>query len=364
MQVTVGYSKKNEALDAVKEATEKINHAEGILFQSPFGMLKEVATLLHEKYPNVPLIGTGATTYFGKEASDKVLVIVAFVGGCKIKSGVICNLSTAPLHDIMPLKKAVSELGAKGDSAVCLEYCTNDEERLVSTMNVELLKDDVAIAGGSVFGTPAGQKPCVCVDGELYEDACCWLLIKSTTGKIRTYTERIYEIPEQATMHVATKVDLKTKDLIMLDNRPAAEVYANELGISKNQIVDNVFKNPLGRIVGDDVYIISQYEVGANGSMRSYKRVCENDTICFLELQDYASINDETCKRIKAENKSVSLVFTINCIYRHLFFEKEKYLPTLLDNMGKLGTHVGVVGGGEQYRKQHVNQTMVCVVFE
>ncbi|MBE5905884.1 MAG: hypothetical protein E7277_03695 [Lachnospiraceae bacterium] len=364
MQISIGYSKNKNVDTAVAEATTKIKAAEGIFFQCPFAMLKGVSEQIHAKFPGVPTIGTGATTYYEGEASDQILVVVAFESGCKVRSGVIRNLSKAPLVDIMPLKKSISELGAKGDNAVCLEYCTNDEERLVSTMNVELSKEKVAIAGGTVFGTPNGQKSCVCVDGVLYEDACCWLLVKSTSGKIRTYAEQIYAVPENAKFHVATKVNLATKELLTLDNRPAAEVYANELGISKNQIVDNVFKNPLGRIVGDDVYIISQYEVGSSGSLRSYKRVCENDAICILELLDYKQINEDTCRMIRQENSHISFVFSINCIYRHLFYQQENFLPQLLRNMSNIGPHVGVVGGGEQYRKQHVNQTMVCVVFE
>ncbi|MBQ3798395.1 MAG: hypothetical protein II842_19320, partial [Butyrivibrio sp.] len=59
-------------------------------------------------------------------------------------------------------------------------------------------------------------------------------------------------MPENAKTHVATKVNLAKKELCTLDNKPAADVYANELGISRSGIVDNVFKNPLGRIVGDD----------------------------------------------------------------------------------------------------------------
>ena len=32
--------------------------------------------------------------------------------------------------------------------------------------------------------------------------------------------------------------------------------------------------------------------------------------------------------------------------------------------MAELGNHVGIIGGGEQFNNQHVNQTMVCAVFE
>ena len=363
MQVKVGKSKSADAEAAVKEATSGISSAAGILFQSSFEQLEAVSTLLSQKFPNVPLIGTGGTSYIGTESTDKILIVVAFESGANIRAGVLRYLSTSPLYDIMGLESALSEVRPGQQDTVCLEYCTNDEERLVTTMNVALEKSKVPVLGGTVFGTPAGKKSRVCVNGELYDDACAWMVIKNTSGKIRTYSENIYAVPENAKPHVATKVNLAKKELVSLDNRPAADVYASELGISRNSIVGNVFKNPLGRIVGDDTYIISQYEVSSNGGLVNYKKVSENDTICILELQDYRAINERTRDRIKSDGR-ISFIYSVNCIYRHLFFTDERYLGTFLGDMARLGNHVGIVGGGEQYKKQHVNQTMVCAVFE
>ncbi len=364
MQVKVGKSKNSNAEAAVKEATSGISSAVGILFQSSFEQLEEVSSLLARQYPGVPLIGTGGTTYIESDSTDKILVVVAFESGANIRAGVLRFLSTSPVFDIVDLEKAVSDVRPGKQDSVCLEYCTNDEERLVTTMNMALGKSSVPVLGGTVFGTPEGETSKVCVNGVLYEDACAWMLIKSTSGKIRTYSENIYAMPENAITHVATKVNLKNRELITLDNKPAADVYASELGISKNAIVDNVFKNPLGRIVGDDTYIISQYNVNSGGGIISYKRITENDTICILELQDYKAINEQTRARIRSENSRISFVFSVNCAYRHLFFTSERYLSTFLTDMSRLGRHVGIVGGGEQYKQQHVNQTMVCAVFE
>ncbi len=364
MQVTIGKSKASDATSAVREATSQISSPNGLFFQSAFNQLEDVAKILSEKYPNVPMIGTGATTYIDSDATDKILVVVAFGSDATVKTGYLRYLSTSPLYDIMNLEKAVSDIHPGQNDTVCLEYCTNDEERLVTSMNVALEKESIPLVGGTVFGTPESTKSMVCVNGKLYPDACAWMLVKNNSGKIRTYSENIYAIPDHAKTHVATKVDLKTKELLELDGRRAADVYSSELGVGNSTIVDNVFQNPLGRIVGDDTYIISQYEVTSNGGLLNYKRVYENDTICFLKLLDYRSINEQTRSRIKSENNRISFIFSVNCIYRHLFFTSENYLPTLLSDMARLGNHVGVVGGGEQYKRQHVNQTQVCVVFE
>ena len=96
--------------------------------------------------------------------------------------------------------------------------------------NVKRLEASVWIGGVPfVSGTLVydGKPPVVAYNGELYEDACVYALIKNTTGKIRVYKENIYE-KTSAQSHFATKVDVSRKALIELDGRPAADVYSAE----------------------------------------------------------------------------------------------------------------------------------------
>lgn len=364
MQTFIGSSTAKDAATAVAEAAKGISNPKMILFFSNYDMLENVTETLREVYPNVPTIGTCGITYHDKDASDKKLIIIAFGSDAEASVGVLRYLSFAPLYDIIGLKDAVKAVSPGDNDSICLEFCTNDEERLVTTMNVILEGEGLTLIGGTVYGVPSGKKAYVAVNGVLYDDACCYAVIKNKSGKIRTYSENIYRLKENAKRHIATKVNMKNKELVQMDYKPASEVYASELGIPKNQIVDNVLENPLGRIIGDEVYICSQYGIGNNGSLINYKRFNENDTVSILQLQDYQSINGETRSKIKAENSNISFVFSVNCIYRHMLFSQKNYLPVFMSDMEALGKHVGVVGGGEQYHTQHVNQTMVCAVFD
>ena len=81
-------------------------------------------------------------------------------------------------------------------------------------------------------------------------------------------------------------------------------------------------------------------------------------------LGDYKATEQQTRQQIQQDASHISLVLSIDCIYRYLLYEKEGYFSTYAKDMASLGPHLGIVGGGEQYNNQHVNQTMVCVVFE
>ena len=364
MQISIGTSIKADVESAVAEVCTKAGTPKFLVLLASFDQFEKASKLVAEKFPNVPMIGTGTISYYETSSSDKRMMLLSFGNDVEVETGVIRNLSTAPMLDIPAMQEKVSKIQAGDSNTICLEFCTNDEERLVTTMNVALERARIPVIGGTVFGYPAGMTPKVLVDGELYSDACCYVLLKNKAGKIRTYSENIFGPMACPRIHIATKVNLGAKELVSLDGHPAADVYCQDADVTRAEIVDNVLTHPLGRIVGDEIFITSPYQVGSNGSLISYKKINENDSIQVLELKDYEEIGAETRRRIRDENNHISFIFSINCIYRHLLYTNRNYLETFIGQMKQVGPHVGVVGGGEQYKRQHVNQTMVCAVFE
>ena len=117
-------------------------------------------------------------------------------------------------------------------------------------------------------------------------------------------------------------------------------------------------------MVDDEVFISSMYEVTPSGSLICYKRINENDQIYTLKLLDYREINKASIEQMRDMCGNPSLIFSVNCIYRYLLFQNENYLSDFLKGMSQCGPYLGYIGGGEQYKHQHVNQTMVCAIFE
>lgn len=363
MQSVVGTSNNRDVKAAVEEATAKIKSPAGMIIMCDHKNLPEASKLIYQKYPEAEVIGTSGTSYHNRDCSDSILIVTAFESEAKCAGGVIKHLATCPIADITNLQKSVREISAGREDTVCIEYCTNNEEKLVSTMDVALEKTGISLIGGTVFGYPANERGQVTYNGEVYENSCAYLLVKNLRGKVRVYRENIYGKKDDVS-HIATKVNTKAKELIELDHKSAAEVYASEMGISKDKIVDYVLVNPLGRAVEDNIYISSMHTVKPNGTIVNYKSINENDTIYILKLLDYDDINRMTRETIRSDCAHPNLVISCNCIFRYVLFNNENYLNTFLGNMATLGNHVGNIGGGEQFNNQHVNQTMVCAVFD
>lgn len=362
MKTYVGSGKGNAA-QALEAATSGLSSPNMILFIAPYQNMAETAKILKEKYPKTQSIGTIGISLANGKVSDSSTVVLGFFGDAVVKCGIIKELDSCPVSYIDKLQEDMNSVSPGRDDTVCIEYCTNDEETLVSTMSTALAKKNVPLVGGTTYGAPNGKPGIVAYNGNIYENSCAYAFIKNTTGRVLVYKENIYEKNENIS-HFATKVNTAEKSLIELDGKSAADVYSHEIGINKDQIVGNVLKNPIGRIVGDEVFISSMYDMKGRGELINYKQINRNDCIYILKLGDYRQIEEDTRRKIKSDAKSISLVLSVDCIYRYLLYSQEAFIDEYAKAMSTLGNHVGAVGGGEQFINQHVNQTLVCAVFE
>lgn len=352
------------ASTAVENATNGLYLPSLIIFYAPYDKLAEAASELKKKYPQAQTLGVIGTKIVNGTCNENGIVVVAFYDDVRVQAGIIKKVSRCPVTAVPELLTQIGRLKAGEEDSVCIEYCTNNEEVVVTTLNSCLKDTGIKLVGGTAYGTPEGVKAMVAFNGEVYEDACIYALIKNNTGRVKIFKENIYRKGKDAKPHYATAVDTGQRLLKTLDGRNAVDVYSTELGIPRAKIIGNVFYNPMGRVVDDEVFIISMNEALPGGAITNYKRVNKNDCIYFLELGDYRSIEEKTRKTISESVQRVSLILSVDCIYRYLFYQQEDYFDTYIKDMASLGKHVGIIGGGEQFDNQHVNQTMVCVVFE
>ena len=109
--------------------------------------------------------------------------------------------------------------------------------------------------------------------------------------------------------------------------------------------------------------IISINEVSVN-ALACFRQVNDSDVLIMLELGDYRKIVKNTIQTIHRDFPKISAVFSINCLFRYLLFSDNHYMQEYLKEMRARGNHAGIVGYGEHYNNQFINQSMSCVVFE
>ena len=339
------------------QAISEITAPKLLLLMSNNEQFEQHVEELERYFPGVPSIGCIGGSYGGQTVvADKGVAVIAMEGNLSVVTNVLEQASTMPVKYIGRLEEDINKVAASENNTICIDFCSGNDACVLTTIYSVLGKKHISLVGG----TGDGGK--VSVNGKIYADADAYALIRNNDGKIKVYKENIYkQVP--ACRFIASKTD-RSKYLIgELNGRPARKVYQDILNIGDKEMATQTFKNPLGKMNGQDICIISIKEV-VGDKLECYRQVNDSDVLTLLELQDISHVVENTINQIKKDFTHISGVFSINCVLRYLLFSQEHYFETYRKSMSVLGDHAGLIGYGEHYNQQFVNQTMTCVVFE
>ncbi len=310
---------------------------------------------LEALYPHVPSIGCIGMSY-DTRIVEKGVGVIAFYDGVSAAANVLEEVSVMPVKYIERLKQDVHKINSSKDDTVCIDFCSGNDACALTTIYSVLKHNNISLVGG----TGDGGK--VSANGKVYNDAVAYALVKNNHGRVKAYKENIYRQMGNYRF-IASRTDKANYKIGQLNGMPAKQVYQDILHISEKEIQTQTFKNPFGKINGDDTCIISIKEVSGN-ALTCFRQVNDSDVLIMLELGDYKAIVRDTIRTIKNDFSRISAVFSVNCLFRYLLFSDNHYMEEYLHEMSALGNHAGLVGYGEHYNNRFVNQSMTCVVFE
>lgn len=339
----------------LKEAVRGISKPQLLMLFSNGDQFEAHVKELEEMYPGIPSIGCIGMSYDTKVV-EKGVGVVAFSDGVIAAANVLEEASTMPVKYIGRLEKDVNQVKSSQADTVCIDFCSGNDACVLTTLYSVLKRREISLVGGT------GDAGKVSANGKIYEDAVAYALIKNQNGRIKTYKENIYHQMENYRF-IASQTDKSKYVLGALNGKPARQVYQDILQVTEQEITTQTFQNPFGKLNGDDTCIISIKEVSGN-ALTCFRQVNDSDVLVLLELGDYREIVNNTISTIRQDFPKISAIFSVNCLFRYLLFTQNHYMQGYLNDMGKLGNHVGLVGYGEHYNNQFVNQSMTCVVFE
>lgn len=339
----------------LQEAVKGLKSPQLIMLLSNNDQFEEHVKKLETLYPHVPSIGCIGMSY-NTRIVEKGVGIIAFYDGVTVATNVLEEVSVMPVKYIERLKNDVHNVNSSKDDTVCIDFCSGNDACVLTTLYSVLRNNHISLVGG----TGDGGK--VSANGKVYNDAVAYAIVKNNHGRVKAYKENIYHQMGNYRF-IASNTDKANYKIGQLNGMPAKQVYQNILHISENQIQTQTFKNPFGKINGDDTCIISIKEVNGN-ALTCFRQVNDSDVLIMLELGDYREIVRNTIQTIKRDFPKVSAVFSVNCLFRYLLFSENHYMEEYLHEMSALGSHAGLVGYGEHYNNRFVNQSMTCVAFE
>lgn len=357
---------KGNAENAVMQIASALKNSTFIVYCADDGNFAAITKRLYELMPETDMIGTtGFMLNDNGSFAEGVSAIGFEENEVEVYAGTIQDADTCPISHLPEFKASIEKIHAKykDKNSLCLEFATGYEEKMVSTMKICLEPVGMRLLGGTSGNTGEGQPKKVACNGEVFTNAVAYAVIGSRMGRIEIVKENLFR--ERPVTHRVTRASEDGRTVLEIDGHKAMDVYEQELGYSDANVQEGVFRNPLCRIVGAENYITAIFSFNPDRSISTYKNVQRNDLICFTDIeenyQDYMRNTMENAVR----SGHVAGIISINCILRYLFFENNSYTPAYARMMQEMsgGVHWGMIGDGEQYVEQHVNQSMVCVVF-
>ena len=339
----------------LQEAVKGLNSPQLIMLLSNNDQFEAHVKKLEELYPQVPSIGCIGMSYDTKVV-EKGVGVIAFYDGVNATANVLEEVSVMPVKYIDRLEQDVHTVNGSLNDTVCIDFCSGNDACVLTSIYSVLKKKNISLVGG----TGDGGK--VSANGKIYSDAVAYALVKNKNGKVKAYKENIYRQMDNYRF-IASKTDKANYMLGKLNGVPAKQVYQDILHVTEKEILTQTFKNPFGKINGDDTCIISIKEVNGD-ALTCFRQVNDSDVLILLELGDYKEIVKNTIRQIRQDFPQISAVFSVNCLFRYLLFTENHYMKEYLNEMAALGNHAGLVGYGEHYNNRFVNQSMTCVVFE
>jgi hypothetical protein len=303
------------------------------------------------------------------------VVASALSGDFDVGLGLGTDLSrNAPAAGEAAIGRACDELGVKGDALASRKYVAlviddgfryKKEELLLGVMSKNQAL--MAVGGGASDseGDPAKQSAELHLDGEVTSDAVAVALFK-TDAPWAALRSHWYE-PTGRTLRI-TKVDASATRALEIDGKPAAQRYADLLGVTPDDLEFGKPKGfavmPTALRVGREYFIRAPWKPLPDGSILFANMLEEGVELELVRLTDIAASTRRFFEsELPARVQSPRAVLLFHCSGRKWFAEGSGKTRELSAAFGAAPPCAGMNVHFEIYCGFHINTTLTALAF-
>lgn len=233
---------------------------------------------------------------------------------------------------------------------------SNTEEKIMESIGS---LTNAFFVGGTAADDLAFEKSYIYYNEKYFQNACILVLLKPTM-EFEIIKNQSFSPTEKKVM--VTKANSDIREVIELNGRPVLDVYAELLNVSKDEVPNHFFMNPLGLVAEDDVYIRSPWKMTEENTLLFACSLLEGMEANLLKNGDIIGDMKKTLEKLVTNNEKINGILSFNCAYRLLELNaknlKDDYAQ-LFHNIPTVGMH----GYGEDFIG-HINQTSTMLVFK
>ncbi len=218
----------------------------------------------------------------------------------------------------------------------------------------------VPLIGGSAGDSLEFTETRVFAEGEFHTGAGVFVLVESRLP-FQTFKLQHFE-PSEADM-VITEADPATRTVTEIDGGPAAEEYAEILGLEIEALTPQVFAGyPVMLQIGNDWYVRSIQKVNPDGSLTFFCAIDEGIPLTIARGVGFVETLENRLAEVTAGFSNIECTLGFDCILRRLELQETGESARVEAALARLN-FLGFSTFGEQYGAVHVNQTLTGVVL-
>ena len=241
---------------------------------------------------------------------------------------------------------------------VLLDGLSVMEEPVTAYINAAI--KGVPLIGGSAGDSLEFKETRVFAHGKFHTGAGVFIMIESRLP-FKTFKLQHFEPSEDDL--VITEADPTTRTVSEINGGPAAEEYANILGLEIRELTPQVFaRYPVMLEIGDAWYVRSIQKVNPDGSLTFFCAIDNGLVLTVARGVGFVESLENKIEELTAEFSSILCTLGCDCILRRLELLETDETAKTEKVLSRLN-FVGFSTFGEQFNAIHVNQTLTGVVL-
>ncbi len=375
MPIRNGSSENKDARLAITEATKGWgdDFVPDILFvfHSTRQDANSVAATLAERFPDSIIVGSTTAGEWINSTHQYGTVILLAIAMPEIRWSVAIaeNLDKFDDEDADKLCNSMLEqldihfTDLNPERHFCLSFIdglSKCEETIVSMISSRLL--NTPLLGGSAGDDLKFENTYILANGKAYQNAAVFILADSQLP-FKVIKHQHFVTGDTET--IITKANISERTVYHLDGVPAAERYAQLLGLEVADLDVQVFSHhPLIYQYQHECYVRSIGHLGENNSLTFHCAIEEGMILNLCTHQNMTQRFQQALKDITVTGNKIQLMLLFNCTLRCVEAESTGVIQQHACEIAAISNHTfGFDTYGEQWNGLHINQTLVALAL-
>jgi hypothetical protein len=359
MKAMTAFSVKIEVEDAVADIRAQLRQSAPVMvlfFASPAYQPDRIAAAMAEAFPAAVTFGC---TTAGEIVTGRMLTqsVVAMAFGSEAVKSVkveVLNDLDNPSYDAFAaferhFDTPMADMDPARYAGILLADGLSKKEELIVDRIGDLT--NVNFIGGSAGDDLRFSATHVYANGKSHTQAAVVALLEPAVPFSFLKTQSFTPLPQKLTV---TRANEAEREVVEFNHKPAAEAYAEALGVPVEEAAAHFLTNPVGLVFEEEPYVRSPQRI-KDGSMVFYCAIKEGMELSLLQSTDIIADTRRALDAARTESGEISSIVNFNCILRTLELRQKG----LTEQYGNIFAEVPTIGFstyGEQYIG-HLNQT-------